>query len=104
MPQFRWGTTRRAELETDYRRSWWLEVFARKSKQNLATEYVKAHARKVKDLMTRKVITAGPGTSLREIAALLEKNRIKWVPVVAKGKVIGIVSCANLVQAPGEFA
>jgi CBS domain-containing protein len=90
---------RRTELETDYRRSWWSEVFARKSKQNLAIEYVRSHARKVKDLMTRKVITAGPGTSLREIAALLEKNRIKRVPVVAKGKLIGIVSRANLVQA-----
>jgi CBS domain-containing protein len=90
---------RRAELETDYRRSWWLEVFTRKNKENLAIEYVKSHARKVKDLMTRKVITAGPGTSLRGIAALLEKYRIKRVPIVAKGKVVGIVSRANLVQA-----
>jgi CBS domain-containing protein len=39
---------RRAELETDYRRSWWLEVFARKSKQNLAIEYVKSHAGELK--------------------------------------------------------
>ena len=90
---------RRAELETDYRRSWWLEVFSRKNKENLAIEYVKSHARKVKDLMTRKVITAGPGTSLRGIAALLERNRIKRVPIVAKGKVVGIVSRANLIQA-----
>jgi CBS domain-containing protein len=90
---------RRAELEMDYRRSWWLEIFSRKNKENLAIEYVKSHAHKVKDLMTRKVITAGPGTSLRGIAALLEKNRIKRVPIVAKGKVVGIVSRANLVQA-----
>jgi CBS domain-containing protein len=53
--------------------------------------------------MTLKVITAGPGTSLREIAALLEKNRIKRVPIVAKGKVVGIVSRANLVQALASF-
>jgi CBS domain-containing protein len=90
---------RRAELETDDRRSWWLEIFARKSKERLAIEYVKSHARRVKDLMTRTVITARPGTSVRDIAALLEKNRIKRVPIVAKGRVVGIVSRANLVQA-----
>jgi CBS domain-containing protein len=54
---------RRTELETDYRRSWWLKIFARKSKEALAIEYRKSHARRVKDLMTRRVITArnGPG-------------------------------------------
>src|SRR5271166_2192421 len=41
---------------------------------------------RVKDLMTRAVITAGPSTSLWDIAVLLEKNRIKRVPIVAKGK------------------
>jgi CBS domain-containing protein len=91
--------TRRAELETDDRRSWWLGIFARKSEEKLAIEYVKSHGRKVKDVMTRKVVTAGPATSLRDIAALLEKNRIKRVPIVASGKVVGIVSRANLVQA-----
>ena len=49
--------------------------------------------------MTRRVITARPATSLRDIAALLEKNRIKRVPIVANGKVVGIVSRANLIQA-----
>jgi CBS domain-containing protein len=83
---------RRAELKTDYRRSWWLEIFARKSKEALAIEYRKSHARRVKDVMTRKVITARPATSLRDIAALLEKNRIKRVPIVANGKLVGIVS------------
>ncbi|HEY6994761.1 MAG TPA: CBS domain-containing protein [Xanthobacteraceae bacterium] len=90
---------RRAELETDDRRSWWLGIFARKSEEKLAIEYVKSHGRRVRDVMTRRVITAGPATSLRDIAALLEKNRIKRVPIVASGKVVGIVSRANLVQA-----
>jgi CBS domain-containing protein len=89
---------RRAELETDYRRSWWLEIFVRKSKEALAVEYRKSHARRVKDVMSRKVITATPSTSLRDIAALLEKNRIKRVPVVANRKVVGIVSRANLIE------
>jgi CBS-domain-containing membrane protein len=90
---------RRAELETDYRHSWWLKIFARKSNEALAAEYRRSHARRVRDVMTRKVITATPTTSLRNIAALLEKNRIKRVPIVANRKVVGIVSRANLIQA-----
>lgn len=35
--------TRRAEQDTDYRRSWWLQVFTAKSKEALAKEYVKSH-------------------------------------------------------------
>ena len=90
---------RRTELATDHRRSWWLRVFSHASKESLATEYVKAHARRVRDAMTRDVITAKPATPVREIAGLLERYRIKRIPIVAKGKVVGIVSRANLIQA-----
>ena len=51
------------------------------------------------DVMTRSVITATPETPLGEIATLLEKNRIKRVPIVQNGKVVGIVSRANLLEA-----
>jgi predicted transcriptional regulator len=53
----------------------------------------------VADVMTRDVIVAIPDTPLRHIAALLEKNGIKRVPIVSNGKLVGIVSCANLAQA-----
>jgi CBS domain-containing protein len=90
---------RRADLGTERHRSWWLELFAGAGKEELALEYVRSHARKVGDIMTRDVITATPGTPLRDIAALLEKKRIKRVPIVDQGKIVGIVSRANLVQA-----
>jgi CBS domain-containing protein len=90
---------RRAELGTERHHSWWLELFAGQSKEALAIEYVKSHASKVGDVMTREVITATPSTPLREVAALLEKNHIKRVPIVERGKLVGIVSRANLVQA-----
>jgi CBS-domain-containing membrane protein len=54
---------RRVELETDYRRSWWLKIFARKSKETLAIEYRKSHARRVKDVMTRRAGHAASGHS-----------------------------------------
>jgi CBS domain-containing protein len=88
---------RRAETDTHRRRSWWLELLA--GSTPLAAEYVKTHARKVGDVMTREVITASPDTPLRKIAELLEKNSIKRVPIVKNHKVVGIVSRANLVQA-----
>ena len=86
----------RPETETTHRKSWWLDALA--SNETLAAEYVKSHSRKVADVMTRQVITASPETSVAEVAALLEKNRIKRVPIVKNGKIVGIVSRANLLQ------
>jgi CBS domain-containing protein len=88
---------RRSEAGTDRRRSWWLEYLT--GKQVLAAEYVKSHSHKILDVMTRSVITATPETPLADVATLLEKNRIKRVPIVRNGKVVGIVSRANLLQA-----
>ena len=87
----------RAVSGAERKRSWWLETFS--SAEQLMAEFVKAHGRKAKDVMTRQVISVDPDTSLQEIANLLEKHGIKRVPVVAKGKLIGIVSRADLVQA-----
>ena len=62
-------------------------------------DYVKAHARKVSDVMATEVITAGPDKPLHEIASTLEKYAIKRVPIVKDGQLVGIVSRANLIQA-----
>jgi CBS domain-containing protein len=87
----------RAETGTERRRSWWLELVA--STNQLAGEYVKSRSGKVKDLMTRDVISVTEETPLADIAILLETNRIKRVPVLRDGKLVGIVSRANLVRA-----
>jgi CBS domain-containing protein len=88
---------RRAEAGTGRHRSWWLATLAGRDMR--ATDYVKEHSRKVTDVMTRDVVTATPETPLQEIATLLENNGIKRVPIVEYGKMIGIVSRANLLQA-----
>ena len=87
----------RSEAGTERQRPWWL--LALTGDDTLASEYVKAHGRKVADIMTRNVITATPDTPLHEIAALLEKNSIKRVPIVKDGQLVGIVTRANLIQA-----
>jgi CBS domain-containing protein len=86
----------RPESETERHKPWWLDALA--SNEGLAAEYVKSHSRNVTDVMTRDVITASPDSSLAEIAALLERNRIKRVPIVENGRIVGIVSRANLLQ------
>jgi predicted transcriptional regulator len=48
--------------------------------------------------MTREVITAKTDTPLADVAALLVKNCIKRVPIVKGGKLVGIVSRANLLE------
>jgi CBS domain-containing protein len=88
---------RRAETGTERQRSWWLLGLT--GEEALAAEYVKAHARKVADVMTTPVITATPDAPLHEVATLIEKNSIKRVPIVKDGELVGIVSRANLVQA-----
>lgn len=88
------GTARR---HRERRRSWWLDHFA----SDLAREYVKSHGRTVKDIMTRDVVTVTEETDLGEVAALLEAKRIKRVPVMRGGKVVGIISRANIVRAVG---
>lgn len=87
----------RVETDTERHRAWWLEIFA--GKEALAREFVKSHARKAADVMTCPVVTVRPDTPLGELASLLEKHRIKRVPVVEDGRIVGIVSRANLVQA-----
>lgn len=88
---------RRAEIGTAERhRSWWLRLFT--DNATLATEYVKSHAKRVRDVMTKKVITVTEDTRLTDIATVLEKNRIKRVPVVRDGRLVGIVTRANLIQ------
>jgi len=86
-----------SERRTERRRSSWLDSFG--PERDLAHDYVKSHGHFVRDVMTRDVMTVSETTGVDEIANLLETNRIKRVPVVRDGKVVGIVSRANLVRA-----
>lgn len=56
-------------------------------------------ARYVSQIMKTKVVTVSPDAPVEEIARLLAKHKIKRVPVVEEGKVVGIVSRADIVKA-----
>ena len=88
---------RRAETGTERKRPRWLEFLLGPGR--LADEYTRAHGRKVSEVMTADPVTATEETPLEDIVKLMEKRRIKRVPVVRGEAVVGIVSRANLLHA-----
>jgi CBS domain-containing protein len=86
---------RRAELVTG-RRSWWINPTS--SPEQEAKAYVKAHGLKVKDVMTKEVVTINEQEPLDRIAMVFEERGIKRTPVMRSGKIVGIVSRANLLR------
>jgi CBS domain-containing protein len=87
---------RRPESETHRHTAWWLSLLASPAEQ--ATGFIKSHGRKAEDVMTQPVITVEEDTRLEEVADILERLRIKRVPVLRENKVVGIVSRANLLH------
>ncbi|HXW69932.1 MAG TPA: CBS domain-containing protein [Methylocella sp.] len=87
----------REEDGTLKRRPWWVEAIT--PARTLALDYAKSHGQRVAEVMSEYVISASEDTPLSEVASILEKNRIKRVPILKDGKLVGIVSRANLIQA-----
>ncbi|MCP1317626.1 CBS domain-containing protein [Halomonas sp. 707B3] len=86
---------RRVKDDSEHGHSWWLTLF---SGGKDAGDYVKSHGRKAHEVMTPNPMTVEENTPLHTIARLLEKHHIKRVPVVREGRLVGIVSRANLLQ------
>jgi CBS domain-containing protein len=90
----------RSETGTERRRKWWLEVFA--DPDSMAREYVKSHGHKARDVMTRVVVSVPEDASLAEVADVLDSHRIRQVPVTSGGRLVGMISRADLVRALAE--
>lgn len=88
---------RRPELGTPRKRSFFL--LAMTGDRALAEDFLKDRGSVAEHVMTRIVVTASPSASLGEIATLMEKKRVKRVPIVENGILVGIVTRANLVRA-----
>jgi CBS domain-containing protein len=88
---------RRVETGTEKKRPKWLEFFVGPGR--LADEYVHTHGRRVAEVMTPDPFTIAEDTRLEEVVDSMERRRIKRVPVVREGRVVGIVSRADLLHA-----
>lgn len=82
------------------KRDWWLGVIAEGEElpQDFL-DYIRRDTRTAADVMVRHVFTAQEDTTLPELAELMIKNGIKRLPVLREGKVVGVVSRADLVAA-----
>ncbi len=88
---------RRVELGTAGRPASWLAAFV--SPGRAARDYVRTHGRKVREIMTSKVISVGPEAPLSEVVQLMQAQQIKRLPVIHKHRLVGIVSRADLLRA-----
>ena len=85
---------RRAETGTENRHARWASLLIAPGR--LAQEYVRAHGCKVAEVMTERVFIVTPETPLADLVALMETKHVKRVPVVDQGRLVGIVSRADV--------
>ncbi len=87
---------RRPESATERRSSWWLAFLT--LGEDDARRFVKTHGRHARDVMTRDVVTIDEEATLEQVAHILESRHIKRLPVLRGGKLVGIVSRADLLR------
>src|SRR6185437_1836246 len=91
----------RDETSANARRDWWLTLLA-EGEATLNADFtasLRNPVRRASEIMAAPVLTVGEETDINEIARLLLAHRIKRVPVLRDGRVVGIVSRADLVRA-----
>ena len=88
---------RRDEIGTQRKRHRWLEFLI--GPGLLANEYVHACGRKVEEVMSTNPHTITEDIPLEEVVRMMERYRIKRLPVVRQGRLVGIVSRANIMHA-----
>jgi len=88
---------RRVEIGTTVKKSWLARLVD--SDGAAAHEFVTAHGRRIADVMTREVVTAGEDEPLRELVERLERHKIKRIPIVRNGVLAGVVSRSDLLRA-----
>ena len=93
---------RRSEIGTQRKRGRWLKFLL--GAGATATDYVRENGRKVSEVMTVEPITVGEDATLEDIVNTMETNHVKRLPVMENGKLVGIVSRANLLQAVAGLA
>lgn len=90
----------RSETGTARNRPAWLGLLIGPGR--LAGEYVRTHGRRVGEVMTHEVVSVSEDTPLEQVVQLMDDRRIKRVPVLREGALVGIVSRADLLRALAE--
>ncbi len=93
----------RDETEKKQRRDWWLKALA--EGEELDPEFIRQIEqadRTAEQVMTTPIVTVPDTADIVEIAELLSSKKIKRVPVMRDGRMVGIVSRANLIKAVAQ--
>ena len=86
--------------QREQRRDWWLEMLAEGTALSpMFVDFIRSTDRPVQQVMVAPVKTVDEDTPIEDVARLLETHRIKRVPVVRSGRVVGIISRADLLRA-----
>ncbi|MDE1935625.1 CBS domain-containing protein, partial [Bradyrhizobium sp.] len=93
---------RRSEIGTGRRRGRWLKFILGSGRS--AIDFVHEHGRKISEIMSPSPVTIAEDTPLADIADLMERNNIKRLPVLRGGKLVGIITRTNLLQAVADLA
>jgi CBS-domain-containing membrane protein len=88
---------RRAELGTETHRPRWIDTFLAPGRS--ASEYVHTHGRIIEEVMTQTPLSIEEETPLEEIVSIMQRKRIKRLPVLRQGALVGIVTRADLLRA-----
>ncbi|MBB6250171.1 CBS domain-containing protein [Nitrospirillum iridis] len=88
---------RRAETGTETPASWWRRMFTTPGDQ--ADQYSKVHGRRVDEVMTRDVISVDVDDDVTAAVALMDRHKVKRLPVLAHGHLAGVISRADVVRA-----
>jgi CBS domain-containing protein len=81
-----------------------LEVMDSANLPNLAHIYLQSSAKPIEEIMVTEIITAEPDATIEELAAIMTEKNINRVPIVDKGKLIGIVSRIDILRNIGQVA
>jgi len=87
----------RPENGTERKWKWWLTLIS--NPDSLAREFTKTHGRTAGDVMSRTVVSVPHDADLAHVADVLDRNKIKRVPVLLAGKLFGIITRGDLVRA-----
>lgn len=88
---------RRPEIDTDRVKLGWLRLLL--SDEARARDFVKSHGRKAREVMTQPAISVAADAPLAEVVRLMARHRIKRLPVVDKGRLVGLVTRTDLLRA-----
>jgi CBS domain-containing protein len=88
---------RRAETGTEAHHAGWLNFL--RGPARTAEDFVRSHGRYVEEVMTRIIRTVEEDTPLGQVVDMMEKERIKRLPVMKNGRLAGIVSRSDLLRA-----